>query len=129
VTISWAATSPESGRFVPAERSGVGGLAARFEELRAQGQGYLEVRAVDQPSTLTLGFKGSTAVIQCISDDGTMLLLLADTPGLKDVEVPVMDDPVKFTTDFVLDLDQAWRDIEEFIRTGDAIRVGNWCEL
>ncbi|WP_419706860.1 hypothetical protein [Promicromonospora sp. NFX87] len=58
-----------------------------------------------------------------------MLLLLADTPGLKDVEVPVMDDPVKFTTDFVLDLDQAWRDIEEFIRTGDATRVGNWCEL
>jgi hypothetical protein len=68
-------------------------------------------------------------VIQRISDDGTMLLLLADTPGLKDVEVPVMDDLVEFTTDFVLDLDQAWRDIEEFVRTADVTQVGDWCEL
>ncbi|MEU4383701.1 hypothetical protein [Promicromonospora sp. NPDC023805] len=40
-----------------------------------------------------------------------------------------MDGLVEFTTDFVLDLDQAWRDIEEFVRTGDATQVGKWCEL
>ena len=129
MTISWAATSPESGRFVPTERSGSDGLTARFEELRAHGQGHLEVRAADEPSTLTLGFKGPSAVIQRMSDDGTMSLLVANPPGGENVEVLVMDELVEFTTDFVLDLDQAWRNIEEFVRTGDANQVGEWCEL
>lgn len=128
MTISWAATSLVSGRFVPTERSGTDGLASRFEDLRAQGQGYLEVRALDAPCTLTLGFKGSAAVIQCISDHGTTSLLVAVPPRAEAAEVLVMDDLVNFTTGFVLDLDQAWRNIEEFVRTGDASQVGEWCE-
>jgi hypothetical protein len=43
--VVWAATSPVSGRFSPAEtRSDLVDLSERFNELRSHGQGYLEVR-------------------------------------------------------------------------------------
>ena len=39
------------------ERSGFAGLVERFDELRAQGCGYLEVRGDGAFPVLTLGFR------------------------------------------------------------------------
>lgn len=38
----------------------------------------------------------------------------------------VMDGLVEFSAGFVLDLDRAWQVAEEFARTGDAVRAGDW---
>jgi hypothetical protein len=107
----------------------VAGLGERFDELRAQGQGYLEVRADAKFPVLTLGFKGSAAVIHLMSDEAITSLLVANEPAGADAEVLVMDDQVEFTADFVLNLDRAWQVVEEFIRTGDPARAGEWYEL
>ncbi|NHO82256.1 Imm1 family immunity protein [Micromonospora sp. CMU55-4] len=129
MNISWSATSPTSGRFVPTERSGVAGLVERFEELRAQGRGYLEVRGDGASPVLTLGFTGSAAVVHLMADEDAVFLLAADEPADADAEVLVLDDPVEFTADVVLDLERAWQVIEEYVRTGDAGRAGEWHEL
>lgn len=129
MTVSWTATSPTTGRFVPAEQDNFDALAARFNELRAQGQGYLEVRGDAEFPVLTLGFKGNAAVVQLMSDEATTALLVADPSATDDAEVLVMDDPVEFTSDFVLTLDRAWQVIEEFTRAGDPVGAGEWCEL
>ncbi len=129
MNISWSATSPTSGRFVPMERSDVAGLVERFEELRAQGCGYLEVRGDGAFPVLTLGFTGSAAVVQLMADEDAVSLLAAVDPADADAEVLVLDDLVEFTADVVLDLERAWQVIEEFVRTGDAGRAGQWREL
>ncbi|MBQ1040811.1 MULTISPECIES: hypothetical protein [Micromonospora] len=127
--ISWSASSPTSGTFVATERSGVAGLVERFGELRAQGQGYLEVRGDANFPVCALGFKGSAAVVHLMSDDGVVSPLVADQPADVSAEVLVMDALIEFTADFVLDLDRAWQVVEEFLRTGDPARAGDWFEL
>ncbi|WBC06989.1 hypothetical protein [Micromonospora sp. WMMA1947] len=64
-----------------------------------------------------------------MTDEGAVSLLAADEPADTDAEVPVLDDPVEFTADVVLDLERAWQVIEGFIRTGDTGRAGEWREL
>ncbi|GAB3946775.1 hypothetical protein [Micromonospora vulcania] len=127
--ILWSASSPTSGTFVSTERSGFADLVERFSELRAQGQGYLEVRGDAKFSVCALGFLGSAAVIHLMSGTGVISLLVADEPGDSSAEVLVMDDLVEFTADFVLDVDRAWQVVEEFVRTGDPARAGDWFEL
>ncbi|MEU8218369.1 hypothetical protein AB0C47_21720 [Micromonospora taraxaci] len=127
--ISWSTSSPTSGTFVSTERSGVADLVERFSELRAKGQGYLEVRGEAEFPVCALGFEGSAAVVHLMSGDGVVSLLIADEPGDASAEVLVMDDLVEFSAGFVLDLDRAWQVIEEFIRTGDPARAGDWFEL
>ncbi|WP_433126161.1 hypothetical protein ACQPWW_26020 [Micromonospora sp. CA-240977] len=111
------------------ERSDVAGLIERFDELRAQGRGYLEVRAGAALPVLTLGFTGSVAVVHLITDEDAMSLLAADEPASADAKVLVLDDPVEFTADFVLNLERAWQVVEDFVRTGDPDRAGDWREL
>jgi len=63
--VVWAATSPDDGRFSPHEVvTTVEQLERRFIELRARGEGYLEVRLPDRDfPVLTMGFRGDHAVI------------------------------------------------------------------
>ncbi|MET9299328.1 Imm1 family immunity protein [Micromonospora aurantiaca] len=114
---------------MPTERSDVAGLIERFDDLRAQGRGYLEVRGDAAFPVLTLGFAGSAAVVHLITDEDAASLLAADEPAGTDAEVLVLDDPVEFTADVVLDLERAWQVLEEFVSTGDARRAGEWREL
>ncbi|MER5607510.1 hypothetical protein AB0F93_09470 [Micromonospora tulbaghiae] len=111
------------------ERPGVASLIERFEELRAQGRGYLEVRGDAAFPVLTLGFTGSAAVVQLIADEDAVSLLAADEPAVADAGVLILDEPVRFTANFVLDLERAWRVVAEFVRTGDAGLAGEWREL
>ncbi|MBQ1045058.1 hypothetical protein KBX35_13890 [Micromonospora sp. C32] len=111
------------------EQSGVAGLIERFEELRAQGRGYLEVRGDAAFPVLTLGFTGSAAVIHLMTDEEAAFLLAAEPPAGADAEVLVLDDPVEFTADVVLDLERAWQVVDGFVRTGVAGRAGEWREL
>lgn len=78
---------------------------------------------------LTLGFTRSAAVVHLMADEDAVSLLAADEPADADAEVLVQDDPVEFTADVVLDLERAWQVIEEYVRTGDAGRAGEWREL
>lgn len=129
MNISWSATSPTSGKFAPVERSDIAGLIERFDELRAQGRGYLEVRAGAAFPVLTLGFTGSAAVVHLMTDEDAMSLLAADEPASTDAEVLVLDDPVEFAADFVLNLERAWQVVEDSVRTGAPDRAGEWREL
>ena len=45
------------------------------------------------------------------------------------VEVPVMDELVVFSGAFVQHVDRAWVLVQEFVRSGDASRLGEWYEL
>ncbi|MFG1892516.1 hypothetical protein ACGFIP_00650 [Micromonospora zamorensis] len=111
------------------ERSDFAGLIERFDELRAQGRGYLEVRGGAVFPVLTLGFTGSAAVVHLMTDEDAMSLLAADERADADAELLVLDDPVEFTADFLLNLERAWLVVEEFVRTGDPGRAGEWREL
>ncbi|MEV0474192.1 hypothetical protein AB0I50_30260 [Streptomyces prunicolor] len=133
VSVVWAATSPESGRFHPVERrSEVKDLADRFNDLRSRGQGYVEVRSPNRDfPVLTLAFRDDHAVVHLMSDTGRMSLLAGDgtVPSSVEVEVPVMDDLAAFTGDFVLDVDRAWNLMHDFMRTRAAEPLGEWREL
>ncbi|MFE9207009.1 hypothetical protein [Micromonospora sp. NPDC007230] len=123
VNVVWAGTSPASGRFHPAEiKSTAAELFDRFGELRSRGEGYLEVRMPDQDfPLLTVGFRGKYAVIHRADAPDSMSLLQGDNsmPFDEAVEVPVMDDPVEFTGDFVSSVDHACRTLQEFVRTSE----------
>ncbi|MEU8158768.1 hypothetical protein [Micromonospora parva] len=121
--ISWSASSPTSGTFDSTERSGVTDLVERLGQLRAQGQGYLEVRGDAEFPLCAMGFKGSPAVVHLMSGGGAMSLLVADGPRDASAEVLVMDDLVEFSVDFVLDFDRACQVVQEFVRTGDHVRA------
>jgi len=133
MSVVWAATSPESGRFHPVERgSEVQDLADRFNDLRSRGQGYAEVRSRNSDfPVLTLAFRGDHAVVHLMSDTGRMSLLAGDgtVPSGVEVEVPVMDDLAAFTGDLVLDVDRAWNLVHDFMQTWEADPLGEWREV
>ncbi|WP_416979032.1 hypothetical protein [Streptomyces sp. T028] len=133
LSVVWATTSPESGRFSAGERrSDVRDLVDRFSELRSRGQGYVEVRLPDRElPRLTLGFRGDHAVIHLIDDAEGMSLLVGDGTVPVDalVDVPIMDDPAEFTGDFVLSVDHAWAVVRSFIQTGAPRDLGVWFAL
>ncbi|WP_316759435.1 hypothetical protein [Streptomyces herbicida] len=98
MSVTWAATALESGRFSAVERcSDVRELADHFKELRSRGQGYLEVRL-----------------------PGSEFPLLANAV----VEVPLMDDLAAFSGDFVLNVDRAWALVHNFIQMGAPGELG-----
>ncbi|MFD7771115.1 hypothetical protein [Streptomyces sp. NPDC059787] len=121
MSVVWAATSPESGLFHEVERcSEVKDLSDRFNDLRARGQGYVEVRWPDREfPVLTLAFRDGHAVVHLMSDTERMSLLVGDgtVPSEAGVEVPIMDNLAVFTGDFVLDVDRAWDVVHDFART------------
>jgi transposase len=133
MSVTWAATALESGRYSAVERdSDVGELADHFNELRSRGQGYIEVRLpVSEFPLLALGFQGDQAVIHRFDDAERSSLLVGDGTAAADamVDVPVMDDLAAFSGDFVLTVDRAWALVHDFIQTGVPGELGDWCEL
>ncbi|MFG3585865.1 hypothetical protein [Streptomyces sp. NPDC047990] len=129
----WAATSPESGRFTSTEElSAVPELSERLSELRSRGQGYIEVRLPNlEFPTLMLGFRNDHAVVHLLSAPERMSLLAGDAtlPSHAEVEVPIMDELARFTGDFVMRVDRAEDLLHQFVRTGVADTLGEWCEL
>jgi hypothetical protein len=130
--VVWAGTSHENGRFNPSEhRSDLTELSTRFTQLRSLGHGYLEVHLTEDFPQLTLGFRDDLAVIQMFKTADAMALLQGDGTAADDalVEIPVMDEAVTFTGNFVRGLDDAWDRVTTFIRTGSPDRLGEWFEL
>ncbi|MEU0175300.1 hypothetical protein ABZ178_18405 [Streptomyces massasporeus] len=129
----WSMTSQESGRFSPVEkRSDLSDLTREFNELRSHGRGYLEIRMPDSVfPQLTLSFSDDLAVIHLFTDESSVSLLTGDgvSPTEVTVDVPVMDDLVTFTGNFVLGVDHAWEVVQNFTQTQRIEELGEWCEL
>ncbi|MGW2830293.1 hypothetical protein [Streptomyces sp. NPDC001286] len=133
MSVTWAATVLESGRFGAIERcSGIEELREHFDVLRSRGQGYLEVRPrEDEFPLLSLGFRGKEGVLHLFDDAEKSFLLLGDGTAAADavVDVPVMDDLAAFSGDFVLSVDHAWDLMLRFIATGAPGELGEWCAV
>ncbi|MFE7853814.1 hypothetical protein [Streptomyces sp. NPDC057403] len=130
MSVAWAATAPESGRFCAVERcSDMPELTDRFGELRSRGGGYLEVRLPDAEfPLLALGFQGDRAVLHLFDADDTVFLLAGDGTAAADtvLDVPVMDDLAAFSGDVILAVDRAWDLVCRFVATGAPGRLGEW---
>ncbi|GCD20938.1 hypothetical protein CTKZ_25000 [Cellulomonas algicola] len=130
MNVTWAATSPTTGRFDALERTtDVADLARRVGELRLRGNGYLEVRAVDDFPVLTLGFHEGVAVVHLFRDAETVCLLAEATGRTDSAMLPVMDDWTEFRAPFVHDLDHAWELVQQFSDGIDVARLGSWSAL
>lgn len=109
--VVWSATTTELGRFSPVEnRSEAQDLYARSSDLRSRGRGYIEVQSSNREfPVLTLAFRDDHAVVHLMSAAERMSLLAGDDslPSDAEVEVPIMDELVVFTGDFVLRIDRA----------------------
>ena len=129
----WTGTSPNDGQFSPHELvSTLEQLERRFVELRARGQGYLEVRLPDSDfPLLTLGFRGEHAVVHAADSHEAITLHRGDgTVPLDDVvEVLIVDELARFSGDFVLTLEHAWRVLDAFIHSGSPGDPRDWCGL
>ncbi|MFJ9119410.1 hypothetical protein ACIRJO_28190 [Streptomyces sp. NPDC102394] len=129
MSVTWAATAPESGRFRAVERcSDMSELTKHFGELRSRGRGYLEVRlpGAEFP-LLALGFQGDRGVLHLMDADRTFLLAGDGTAAADTVlHVPVMDDLAAFSGEFVLAVDRAWDLVRRFVATGAPGRPGEW---
>jgi hypothetical protein len=131
VDVVWAATLPASGRFDPVEnRSDVETLNDRFAELRARGEGYVEVRRIDEFPVLTVGFRGSVAVVQALTSPEATSLLEGDGSASGEmVEVLVMDETAEFSAQAGFGVDRAWGLVQDFLRGKDLRELGEWIEL
>ncbi|WP_020136589.1 hypothetical protein [Streptomyces sp. 351MFTsu5.1] len=133
MSVVWAATAPDSEPFHLVERrSEVKDLADRFSDLRALGQGYVEVRSSDQEfPVLTLAFREDHAVVHLMHDRERISLLVGDgtVPPEAEVDVPVMEELAVFTGDFVLETDRAWELVLDFTQTWAVGPLGEWWEL
>jgi len=131
VDVVWAATSPASGRFDPVEtRTGVTVLNERFEVLRARGEGYLEVRRIEEFPVVTVGFRGSVAVVQALTSPEVISFLEGDgSVAGQAVEVPVMDETTGFAGQAGVSVDRAWSLVQGFLRGRDLSELGEWVGL
>jgi len=127
----WTATLPESGRFDPiARRSSIDVLASRFAELRARGEGYLEVKRIEDSPRLTVGFRGSIAVVQMFDELGATSILKGDGSSPTElIEVPIMDDAADFSGKAGLSVDRAWSIVLAFLQRRDLSELGEWVDL
>lgn len=133
MSVTWAATALESGRFRAVERcSEFSELADHFDGLRSRGQGYLEVRLPDgEFPLLTLGFRGDLAVLHLFDSAEESSLLAGDgiAAAKAMVDVLVVDDLAAFSGRFVLSVDRAWDLVCRFVVTGVPGELGEWCGL
>jgi len=131
VDVAWSATSPESGRFdALVTRSSVEILNDRFAALRARGGGYLEVRRAEDYPALTLGFRGSVAVIEAFVSQEAMAILVGDGSHQGDlVEVPIMDEDAVFSGPTAIETGRAWRLVQDFLSGRDLGELGEWFSL
>jgi hypothetical protein len=131
IAVVWAATSPESGHFDPVEtRSDIVALNDRFATLKARGSGYLEVRRAEEYPVLTLGFRGSVAVVQAFMGPDVISVLEGDgsVPGER-VEVPVMGGTAEFSGQAAVNVDGAWSLVQLFLRGRHLSALGEWVDL
>jgi hypothetical protein len=133
MSVIWSATSPALGTYSPVETdSDFAEMSERFSELRAQGQGYLEVAHSDSDfPLLTLGFQDGRAVIHVFDGPDEVALLAGDGAVASDatVTVLIMDDLSEFTGDVVMSLERAWDVVSNFVRTGTTADLGDRFEL
>jgi hypothetical protein len=130
-SVVWAASSPTTGAFVANElQTSPEQLAERFEHLRAQGSGYLEVRRDDAYPVLTLGFRYNVAVVHLLTDaESTFLLRGEGTARTASAAVQVMDELMEFTSEFVYSLDDAWEVVQRFALSDGFPDRDRWHEL
>lgn len=127
--VVWAATSVKTGRLSAEVKSTFDELLARFRELRARGEGYLEVRTPDRDfPAITMGFRDGRAVIHLAHSPESMALLRGDdsVPPDEEVEVPIIDEPSVFTGEVAMTLDNAWQLVQDFARTGSLDEYEDW---
>jgi hypothetical protein len=135
MNVMWSATTPETGRFFPADvLTDFKDLEDRYRALRSLGQGYLEIRlSTDDSPLVAVSFRGDHAVVQQLTDseEPKSFLLVGDGSLAPDgtVDVPFMDDDAGFTGDFVMSPDRAWDAVREFVRIGSVGGMGEWYEL
>jgi hypothetical protein len=128
-----AATSVETGRFVPVEKPlDRDDLTRLLHQLSTIDQGYAEVRLEDHDfPALLVGFRRGFAVVHCMSSLESMALLGGDgsVAGLEPVDVLVMDDLSTFTGDYVMKPSRA-RDVLMKFADGVGVRsLGEWHDL
>jgi hypothetical protein len=130
VDVVWAATSPTSGRFDPVETSSdVEILNDRFAALRARGEGYVELRRSEDFPVLTVGFRGSVAVVQVLTSPEAISLLEGDgSIQAGQVEVPVMDETAEFAGQAAVNVDHAWTLVQGFLGGRDLSELGHWID-
>ena len=128
---AWSATSPQSGRFdALVTRSDVEVLNDRFAALKVRGEGYLEIRRAEDYPALTLGFRGSVAVIEALVSQEVMAILVGDGSHKSDlVEVPIMDEDAVFSGPAAIETDRAWRLVQVFLSGRDLSELGEWFSL
>lgn len=131
IDIAWAATSPESGRFdAVVAHTDIESLNQRFAALRARGEGYVEVRRVDDYPALAMGFRGSVAVIEAFRDQETMSILVGDGSYPAElVQVPSMGEETTYSGQAGIDVDHAWSLVHDFLRGRDLSELGDWFDL
>jgi hypothetical protein len=129
--VLWAATSLESGRFdALVVNTGIGVLNERFVALKERGEGYLEVRRREGHPALTMGFRGSVAVVEAFSDEDSMSILEGDgSVHEESVEVPVMDEDAFFSGHFGVETERAWEVVQAFLQGSELAELGEWSEL
>jgi hypothetical protein len=128
-----AATSIESGRFQATERAvDLGCLLRLFDRLMGMGQGYVEVRSVeDEFPLVTVGFRGERAVVHCAFGSDQMALLRGDgsVGSGETVEVPILDELATFSGDFVLDTAGVREVLRTFVEGAGPASLGEWFDL
>lgn len=123
----WSATDPVSRRFDPTPlRSDPD---ERFRRLRRRKiRGYVELAPADEGSPrVTVGFRGEYAVVHLI--DGERSCVLAGDGRVPDgacVRVPIRDELTDFDGAVVRGAEDAWKLIQEFLRTGRPGDLGTW---
>jgi hypothetical protein len=133
VDVEWAATDPVSGRFSAIyATSTVGELEDRLDELRARGEGYVEVaRAAQDYPTFMMGFRGAHAVLYRLDDAETMLIHVGDGSVPKDgiATVLVMENDNEIDGQFALSLGSAWGFVKEFAASASTGDDSEWLRL
>jgi hypothetical protein len=128
-----AATSVETGRFAPDERSvGRDDLIRLVNQLSAIDQGYVEVRRVDDDfPALLVGFRKGFAVVHCMWGPESMALLAGDgsVAGSEQVDMLIMDDLGPFTGEYVLESARARDVLLKFADGADPRSLGEWHDL
>jgi len=127
------ATSLETGRFAPIERSVErDDLIHLVDQLSTIDQGYVQVRRVDHDfPTLLVGFRKGLAAVHCLWSPESMSLLTGDgsVAGSEPVDVLIMDDLATFTGEYVRESARARDMLLKFADGADLRSLGEWHDL
>ncbi len=120
--VAWAAYPGRAGHGAGVARESAWSVVAqRFEELLADGGGYLEVGPADgEHPAMSIGFDERVAVVHLFPDPSSCLLLVGDGSRAPDdvVSVPVLDSVADFDGVYATAPRDAWRVVERVLRDG-----------